>query len=248
MNTKKVLFGILILFVGIMVLLRNLGVFHYSFNSVIFSWQTLLIVIGLIQLFDKKTSSKNAGGILIVTGVIFLIPKIFHVSLGAILLPALLIIGGILFIVQASTRRNQKGNPLSGNGEYVDFSEMPYEESSVGSEERLKREYVFSGSKERWSYGDIKAVEVEATFSNVEIDMTDINLSPEVERVHIKVTSVFSGVTLYIPDTWNVVIQKTGIFGGFVDKRTPHALPIGGKLVVLELEAVFGGGEIKCYE
>ena len=245
---KKTAIGILILLAGVILLLKNLGFFDWSFYRIFFSWQMLLIAIGVIMLFDKNGKNKNAGGILILIGVIFLIPRIFSISIGHILFPALLIILGIYFILRTSTNRNRASYRSQSDTVYADFSEIPYEESAMGDLEVIKREFVFSGAKERWSYGKIKSIEIDAIFSGVEIDMIDVNLAPEVEKVHIKVSSVFSGVTLYVPDNWNIIIQKTGIFGDFTDKRAPHSLPHGGKLVVLELEAVFSGGEIKYYE
>jgi len=115
----------------------------------------------------------------------------------------------------------------------------------------VKREYVFNGSKEKWTYGKLRNVVIEAVFSGVELDFTQTELADDIKvAAHIKISSVFSGITLYVPDDWNIMVQKTGVFGGFVDNRPRSAEQNVNKdkLVILELEAVFGGGEIKCYE
>lgn len=241
MDMKKIVIGILIMVLGILILMRNLGIFYLPFFSVLVSWQMLLVAIGVVLVFDKNSNTRIGGAILIALGVVFLIPKVFSISLSHVFIPFLLILGGIYFIVRAVRRQNK----TEKKEHYATMEETPYEESCIDDQEYLKREYVFSGSKERWSYGKIKSIEIDALFSGVEIDMLDVKLSPDVDQVHIKVTSLFSGVTLYIPEEWNVVIQKTGVFGGFTDKRVSHTLPLEGKLVILELEAVFGGGEIK---
>jgi predicted membrane protein len=114
----------------------------------------------------------------------------------------------------------------------------------------IGRDYVFSGSKEKWTYNNVKKIEISSVFSGVELDLSQIELSREVEKVQIKVSSVFGGVVLYVPDDWNIIMQKTGIFGSFADNRPRNVTQssTNGRLVFLELEAVFGGGEIKCYE
>jgi predicted membrane protein len=93
-------------------------------------------------------------------------------------------------------------------------------------------------------------VEIEAIFSSVEIDFTQAELADDVKvAARISVKSVFGSVILYVPEDWNITIQKTGVFGGFTDNRPNRVLQIASdKLVILELEAVFGGGEIRCYE
>lgn len=245
---KKIVVGVIILLFGIFLLLNNLGLFPFGIYRIVVSWQMLLIAIGAILVFDDNSNNKNTGIVLIGVGLIFLLPRIFHNhDLMRILFPVLIIIGGIYFIIRAVTKRNnpfQGSEPINGKT----FQEMPFVETSAIDREYIKREYVFSGSKERWTYRNLKKIEIDAVFSGVEVDLLDVELSPEVDTVFIKVTSVFSGVTLFIPDNWNVLIQKTGVFGGFTDKRAPQNIPLGGKVVVLELEAIFGGGEIKFYE
>jgi len=96
----------------------------------------------------------------------------------------------------------------------------------------------------------LKNVEIEAVFSGVEIDFSQAELADDIKvAALIKIKSVFSGVILYVPDDWNIVVQKTGVFGGFTDNRPNRVLQVSGnKYVVLEVEALFGGGELRCYE
>jgi predicted membrane protein len=245
---KKIVIGVIIMLLGISMLFHNIGAIPWNIYHVIVSWQSLLIAIGVVLLFDKKTDNKNAGVILIVVGAIFLIPRIFEdINIGRILVPLLIIAGGIFFIVKSVIGRKRKTSFFE-NRHYDNFNET-YVEKSINNEEVIRREYVFTGVKERWTYGEIKKAEIEAVFSGVELDFTQAELSADVQQVVIRVSSVFSGVTLYVPAEWNILVQKTGIFGSFVDKRPNNALrSSSGKLVILDLEAVFGGGEIKCYK
>jgi hypothetical protein len=254
---KRIATGVIIVLAGIILLFYHLGFLPHCYLRILISWQSLLIAIGAVQLADNKRfhNHKDAGIILIFTGLIFLIPKILAVwapeilsdskNVRGVIMSVFIIALGVFFLVKA---HKKKHNIFHRHSE--DFESIPFTEMSVNDSGYIKREYVFSASKERISSGEIKQVEIEAVFSGVEIDFSQAELSSEVKNIHIKVSSVFSGVTLFLPPEWkNVVIRKTGVFGGFTDKRFGKTIPdSNGKLVFLELEAVFGGGEVKYYE
>ena len=247
---KKVVFGVLIMMLGVFLLFRNLGFIPWNISHWVFSWQSLLIAIGAILLFDRKTDNKNVGVLLIMVGSVFLLPKILNVHLGGIIVPAIVIALGIIFIIRVSTRKKWDGffSNVHVWKEY-DYTKKKFNGTTINGSGRIKREYVFDGAKERWTYGKLRDVEIEAVFSGVTLDLSQAELSEDVkDGVYIKVKSVFSGVTLYVPDDWNIMIQKTGAFGGFEDNRPRNIEIDENKKVILELEAVFGGGEIRCYE
>ncbi|MDR3340826.1 MAG: DUF5668 domain-containing protein [Candidatus Symbiothrix sp.] len=259
---KKVVIGIIIMFLGLFLLFNNLEIIDRYYYSWVISWPTLLIAIGAVLLSDRKRDNQSAGIVLIVIGAIFLIPRIINTSLNGILFPALIIGLGVLFIVRATTKKKDTiifgkdaqhhFNDTTGTEHHPgeDFKEKPFTENVVDEDGFIKREYVFTASKERWSYGKIKRVEIEAIFSGIELDFTQAELSDNVKTVYISITSVFSGVILYVPSDWNISVRKTGVFGGFSDNRPRYlnSAGTGEKMVILELESVFGGGEIKSYE
>jgi predicted membrane protein len=189
-----------------------------------------------------------------------LIPKILKlwipslletVNISGLILSVAIIMVGIYFLIK-SQRKKSENNIFCYINQHQspeDFKSMPFTDMSTGDSGYIKREYVFSATKERITGCEIKRVEIEAVFSGVEIDFSQTELSPEVKNVHIKVSAVFSGVTIYLPAEWNVLVQKTGVFGGWTDKRFgKKSLNPDGKVIILELEAVFGGGEVKYYE
>ena len=254
MSTKKVVAGILIMMVGAFLLFNKMGFFIPSVYHIVISWQMLLIAIGIILLVDKPSDHKTVGLLLILIGVIFLLPKIYYpFHVGGFIIPIVVIAIGIAFIIKATTRRNEikdNDNWCKSNHHWSkNFSEFE-KNITTNSGDVVRKEYVFNGSKEKWTQGKLKNVFIEATFSGVELDFTQAELADDIKvAACIKVKSVFSGVILYVPEDWNIMVQKTGVFGGFVDNRPNRVLQISSnKLVVLELEAVFGGGEIRCYE
>jgi len=252
---KKAVFGIIIMFVGIFLLFRNLDFIPWEVYHIVISWPALLVGIGVVLLFDGKSSNKSAGVVLAAVGALFLLPRIFNVDVSGFFFPLLIIVAGILFIVKSTTKKTYRFNSSGRNTVLFDnktenLTGIQDPEMNVNSDGFIGQDYVFSGSKEKWTYVNVKNIEISSVFSGVELDLTQIELSPDVEKVHIKVSSVFGGVVLYVPDDWNIIIQKTGVFGSFTDNRPRNVVQSSstGKQVYLELEAVFGGGEIKCYE
>ena len=251
---KRIITGILIIMLGAFLILNKMGFFIPQVYSIVMSWQTLVVAVGLILLFDRKQDHKTAGLVLILIGTLFSLNKIIHtVSMSGFIVPIVLIIIGIAFIIKASTRRNLTIDHETWCDENSNWKKHFTEfgkKFSTNEGGVVKKEYVFAGSREKWTQGKLKNLEIEAVFSGVELDFTQAELADDIKvAAHIKVTSVFSGITLYVPEDWNIMVQKTGVFGGFNDSRPNRVLKVSSdKLVVLELEAVFGGGEIKCYE
>jgi predicted membrane protein len=242
---KKVVLGIIIMFVGVFLLFHNMGYFPWSIYHIIISWQALLIGIGFVLLFDEKPGNKSGGIILTAIGTLFLLPRIFDISISGFFFPMVVIAIGILFIIKATTKKRIKTNFA---GRYVAFESLDSEANpnNVGV---ISREYVFTGSKEQWTDRQVKYIEINSVFSNVELDFTQLELSRDVERVQVKITSVFGGIVLYVPEHWNIIVQKTSIFGSFTDNRSRHVIQsANGKQVYFEAEAIFGSGEIRCYE
>lgn len=245
---KKIILGTIIVFIGFFFLLDNLGLISSSLYNLVISWQSLLMAIGAVILFDKNPRNKNAGKLLILVGAIFIIPKILDIRVSGIMIPLLIIALGIYFIIRAVVKKD-KNKSFQESRHYQNFENMSFINSSVSDTGFIKREYVFTGSKERLTAGRIKGGEISAVFSGVELDFTQAELSDEVKNIHIKIQSVFSGVIIYVPEDWNIILQKTGVFGGFTDKRPQGMVKNASeKNIILELEAIFGGGEIKCYE
>jgi predicted membrane protein len=257
---KKIVTGAIIILAGVFLLFHNLHLVPDYYFRLVFSWQMLLIAIGAIQLSDRKVHHKDAGIFLILVGLVFLIPKALRtldiewmntINIPGLILPVCLIGVGIYFLVKSQRRKSECNifNHLHQHRSSEDFEFKPFTDMPANDSGYINREYIFSASKERITGSEIKRVEIDAVFSGVEIDFSQTELSAEVKNVHIKVSAVFSSVTLYLPAEWNVLVQKTGVFGGFVDKRFGKKSPNPDKkVIILELEAVFGGGEVKYYE
>jgi len=114
-NSKVVLAWVLIGF-GVIWILRKIGIYfdipHFYFQNIffpfrnmfhglfnfIFSWQLVLIIVGLILMAGKRSS----GIVLIVIGGIFMLPKLFFIPglTFSMFLPVLLVGLGVAMIAR----------------------------------------------------------------------------------------------------------------------------------------------------
>jgi hypothetical protein len=115
-NHSKVVLAYVLIGIGIIWILRKIGLYfdipYFYFQNIffpfkdlfhslfgfIFSWQMILIIVGLVLLAGKR----SAGIVLIVVGGIFLLPKIFgiHGITFSLFFPVLLVGLGVAMITR----------------------------------------------------------------------------------------------------------------------------------------------------
>ncbi|GAA5070454.1 hypothetical protein HNP84_001643 [Thermocatellispora tengchongensis] len=111
-----------------------------------------------------------------------------------------------------------------------------YDPAPGGQSEKLVA--VFSGSQRTGRWRVRRRIDAIAVFGGVELDMSDaIFESPQVE---VRVTAVFGGVDIKVPEGVEVRCEGTGIFGGFDVRGSAEPDPNAPVVIVRGL-AVFGG-------
>lgn len=124
-NNRNAVLGVVILTIGALLLMDNFNVLDIPIRQYIFSWKTLLIVIGLALLAHQKNIT---GGIILVSlGTIFWLPTIFNhaIALNQIFLPAVLIVFGIVMLTKVRQMDRRKFHKV----EEAEIIEMDAEES-----------------------------------------------------------------------------------------------------------------------
>jgi len=227
MGRKSLVFGLLVVALGLAWLLRNFGWISENAWDIIFSWQMLLIGIGIINVANN--SSRGIGWILIAIGGFFMISDIYDlpVTFRHVFWPALLIIIGLVLIFGSGKMCRGKKDFTVSKGE--DFIE---EVAVFGGSERMINSQSFRGGK------------IVSVFGGSKLDLTKAQLAEG--PVEIEVVAIFGGSTLLMPTDWNVKMEVFNIFGGYSDKRVRGAIDFN-KTVVVKGVAIFGGGEIKSY-
>lgn len=225
-KSKSAIFGGIILLFGFLLLLRNTDIISHQTWRIFFSWEMLLIAIGLVNLFDRN---RPLGVILIVIGGLFLIPDVFDISFNIhrILWPAVIIIIG-LFILFGFSRRRHGFDIIS----------------SESNEDMIDEMVVFGGIERNIIAQSFKGGKVLCVFGGSKLNLTQSKLA---EGTHIlEVVCVFGGTSLTIPPDWNVKIETVQVLGGFDDKRGPVQVDFSKTLIIKGI-TVFGGGELKLF-
>lgn len=115
-NNSKIVLAWVLIGIGVIWILRKIGLYfdlpHFYFQNIffpfkhifqglfhfVFSWQMILIIVGLILMAGKR----SAGIVLIVIGGIFMLPKFFFIPglSFSMVFPVLLVGLGIAMIVR----------------------------------------------------------------------------------------------------------------------------------------------------
>ncbi|MDP4281624.1 MAG: LiaF-related protein [Bacteroidota bacterium] len=231
---KKIVFGTIVILAGLFLLAFNFNIIPETIGNVdvkhvVFSWQMLLIMLGIISLSSKER--KTPGWILLMIGVFFIIPEIFtyHVSFINIFWPLLLIGIGIIIL---------------SNREFHDHWKTRFHQNSVLEEGFLNEANIFSGSKHKIINQVFKGGKISNIFGGTEIDLTHATLGEGQNELAIE--CIFGGVTLFVPSDWKVVLNVSAVMGGFSDKRYVIKEPSDpSRVLLIKGSAIFGGGEIK---
>ncbi len=235
---KSLVFGVLVILLGIALFFRNLEPFEGArIWDVIFSWQMLLIAIGLVNIVND--SSRRVGWILIAIGGFFMIPVIFDIeNYRSTFWPALLIIIGLILIFGSSRLCKRS---YSHNKTWTDSSGFS---SGTITDDFVEEVAVFGGRERFINSQSLKGAKVVSVFGGSTLDMTKVELAPG--NVEIEIVAIFGGSTLVVPNDWNIKLEVFNIFGGYSDKRIRGQVDFN-KTVIVKGVAIFGGGEIKSY-
>jgi len=246
---SSIICGLLFISAGVLLFAFNSGILPLEFKSVVFSWQMLLLALGFAFLFQRETWF--AGIILMIIGGFFILPKLDIVGLGFVAQNYWAIgcvVLGIIVVCKAIWKQHScfckpKGYHKKWEKSYH-FHDLGHNKDEGGY---IDRNNVFGGSKEKIDFSNFKGGEINTVFGGIELDLSDSKLAEGVHRLEIN--SVFGGMVLFVPINWNIEMQSTNIFGNFVDNRPKPAFEIDEKrTLIIEANAVFGGGEIKCKE
>ncbi len=226
------LLGVVLMFLGLFLIADLADIVPWRLRDFIFTWQALLIFLGLIFISNKE--NKGTGVILIVIGSFFLLPRVIDVPYywRSLFWPSILILLGLVVIF--SSRRHRGSATYFGGNKKTSSDDWIDDVTVFGGGDRIINSQQFQGGKLTHIFGGSK------------IDFSRAQLAPG--RNYMEVVMIFGGTKLIVPESWDVKVEVTSVFGGFSDKRvrtivvseTDRSLHITGV-------NVFGGGEIVNY-
>lgn len=233
-NNSGQIIAIVLILAGILLLGRNLSFIPPDLSRFLLSWPMLCIYIGVVALVKQKHS---LGIILTATGVFFLLPRISYFGHGWYkdCWPVFLIAGGVLILFNLM-KPSKIWSHYSESGKEA-FGNINVENGFVSSDFRFKsgrcivQEPVFRGAR------------LDLSFGTISLDLRHTRLEAPV--TYIDIAESFSGIELFIPSSWKIILETTASFGGVEDKRSvPYEIDYEHKLIIRG-KISFGGLEIK---
>lgn len=229
---KRLGVGIVFLFLGALFLFNNIGIIPSLLKNYLFSWQMIMIVIGLFMLSGKK--NQKTGLILIAIGVLFILPGLLGFDRIRLrhLWPIAFVAIGIYILIR---HKNQSGP----SDETFDLK------TSYSGEDVIDDVNIFGGTQKIVRSKTFKGGRSTAIFGGADYNFTEAELAEN--QAIIDVVTIFGGTKMVVPPDWDVIIDVVAIFGGFSDKRnTFNKIQINtNKRLVIKGLTIFGGGEIK---
>lgn len=223
---SNVLWGLLLIFLGIVIGLNTLGITHI--NIFFRGWWTLFIIVPcFIGMITSQNKTSDVVGFLIGVGLLLSAQGI--VGFGTILkllFPMILVVIGLSIIfkdtlnhkVKEEIKRLSKHD--NGNPDYC---------------------ATFGEQKVELDEDDFKGCNLDAIFGGVTLDLTDANIRKD---ALINACVVFGGIKIIVPKDVEVKVSSTPIFGGVSNNR--HKKKTSDKIVVyVHATCIFGGVEIR---
>jgi len=232
--------GALMLLVGIAALLKS---YIPDFPVWIFSWQTLLIVLGFF-IGIRHRFHGAAWFVMILVGGAFLTNDYFiDGDLRRHMWPLILIIVGVFFIFRATQKPCRSRWYEKKNAGADPFFSM--KDETFSQEDVIDTTSIFGGTKKNVLTKNFRGGDVVNVFGGTELNLSqsDINGTAVLE-----LTTIFGGTKLIVPSNWTIRSEAVTIFGGIEDKRQmPHITEDTAKILVLRGTVIFGGIDIKSF-
>lgn len=249
---KKVgswLWGLVLVVIGVILGLNALGL--TNINIFFPGWWTLIIIVPCaINLFTDDHKWGNLIGLLI--GVCLLLGCLDVLSFEMVwklFFPVVLILVGVAVIFRGTARgaiAKKLREVRNGQGE-IETQEYW---ATFGEQDVTYDGKVFQGCR------------LDAVFGGIDLDLRGAKLK---EDAIVRASSIFGGITIYVPEHVKVEVISTPIFGGVNDERPKekraeniaegevvgesekaHTKKAGDlKTLYIDATCVFGGVEIK---
>lgn len=217
-GNQRTILGIFFIGVGVALLLGNIGIIPYEFTYYVFTWEMILIAIGVYQL----SSGNTKGGLITLTiGSLFWIRNFWNISYRDFW-PVILIAIGLSSFLKGRGHKSLNGD--NDDSDYIDDLAL------LGGSKKIVTDQSFKGGR------------ITSIFGGVELDLR--NASLEGGKAEIDTFTIFGAFKTYVPPGWKVNTNMTCIFGGFNDKRTNKPPLNAENVLTIKGVVLFGGGDL----
>lgn len=224
--TPQLVFGLVVVVVGVVLLLGNLGIAeagHY-----LKYWPVALVALGTAKLLQARSTPSTVAGLAwMLLGAWFLGWNLgwIQTSVWRVLQtywPAFLVFFGLSLVWSTLRRRRGTGAPLDARND-------------------VKALALLGGVKWASNAPDFRGGEITAVMGGAHLDLRRATLRGEAV---LDMFAMWGGIELVVPETWAVELRGLPLLGGFEDKTRPPVDANAPRLVIRGV-AVMGGVEVK---
>jgi hypothetical protein len=142
---------------------------------------------------------------------------------------------GILIFVRSGIMHREQNH----GREHKEFSKF----TSRSDDGSVYYSLVFRGADNVFLEPIFRGGKIETVFGGLTLDLRRAELQEGVSVLNL--STVFGGATLLVPPHWNIEIHSDCVFGGFKDNRPYADTADSRSKLIVKVECVFGGAEIK---
>jgi hypothetical protein len=216
----QLLIGILIIAVGVLFTLENVGVLDA--HQYLRYWPAALIVVGLAKLWQGGGGAAG-GSVFVFAGVWLLLQSMDIVTISLWnLWPLLLVLAGGSMVWRGMV--GQRAEPAVGDAHST-----------------ISAVAVLAGVNRGNNSKTFRGGYLTAVLGGCQVDLRQASIDGEAV---IDVFAMWGGIELKVPENWSVTGRVTPILGGYDDKSTPVRDATTQRLVVRGM-VIMGGVEIK---
>jgi predicted membrane protein len=223
--TPQVLFGLIVIVVGVLFTLDNLNVLDAG--EYLRYWPAGLVAIGALKLWQARQQGYGwfGGLFFVVLGTWMLLARVVYIriDISQVWPLAFVLLGGLL------VWRGFRSGGRSAAG--------------MDSNAHMSALAVMAGIARGNNSPAFKGADLTAVMGGCEIDLRQASIAPGEEAV-IDVFAFWGGIDIRVPEDWTVVSRVTPLMGGLEDKTRPSQAASGKRLQVRGV-AIMGGIVIK---
>ncbi len=232
----RTIVGLLFIAAGLLFLLKLLGIdlriLPIPMPAYIFSWQMILIVLGIF--FMATEGNRQTGLVLFTVGAVFLAREIFNatfIDIARFAIPVFLVMAGIILLFPGRITRRKKN-----------YNEAVSEDDTAS----INVVNIFSGGTRLIQSNPFRNGEVVCIFGGADLNFRDARLDDQGGVLHV--TCIFGGCEIFIPEDWTIITEATTLFAGVSDKRIKSSSNLNTnpeKVLVIRGTLLFSGLDIK---
>jgi predicted membrane protein len=240
--TPQLIVGLLIIFVGVVFTLDELGVAP-AVNYLRF-WPTALIAIGVLKMLQARDGGGAFAGLLFALVGVWLQAEeldLIHVRLWQIWPLALVLFGAFLVWQGLLGRGPRRETPVAA----PTFPESGERASSptrvTDANSTLSAMAILGGVSRGNNSRAFRGADLLAIMGGCQLDLRQAAIHGEAV---IDLFAMWGGIEIRVPEDWTVVSQVVPLMGGVEDKTRPPQGATAHRLILRGF-AIMGGIEIK---